>query len=363
MIVRSALIVMFAGTLAVTAGVRYALTACIGLAIGFTLERFGFGFAGPWRRLIRERQGQGVLAQCVAIGLTAIVIQPLIASSSSLLGAIAPISITMVLGAVLFGFAMQLVLGCGSGTLVNAGSGNLIALVALPAFCIGSFLGTLILPAAMASTPHIAISLPETLGVIPSVGLTVIGLGGLAWWATRHQDNARWNRPLLIAALCVAGLASLHVLVAGQPWGVVYGLGLWAAKIAQGFGWDPSAAGFWVHPINAQALSSSVLTDTTSLTDFGLILGAALAAWKGAGQTPLRPSVHWWFYGAIVLAGLALGLSSRLAFGCNVGALFSGIASGSVHGWVWLVAAFVGSIGGVRARDWLWQRATRQEAA
>lgn len=363
MIVRIGLIAMCAAALAVTAGVRYALTACLGIAIGFTLERFGFGFAGPWRRLIRERQGQGVLAQCVAIGLTAIVIQPLIASSSSLLGAIAPISLTMILGAFVFGFAMQLILGCGSGTLVNAGSGNLIALVALPAFCVGSFLGTLILPAAMASTPHVAISLPETLGVPQSLLVTLLGLVALAWWATRGQRGDRWNRPLLIAALCIAALASLHVLIAGQPWGVVYGLGLWAAKMAMGLGWEPSAAAFWVHPINAQALSNSVLTDTTSLTDFGLIFGAALAAWKGAGKTPLTPMVRWWLYGAIVLAGLALGVSSRLAFGCNVGALFSGIASGSVHGWVWLVAAFVGSVGGVRVRDWLWQRATQTEAA
>ena len=115
MILRVGLIVILLGALAIMAGVRYALTALVGLGIGFILERFGFGFAGPWRRLIRERQGQGVLAQCVAIGLTAIIIQPLIAQSSSLIGAIAPVSVTMILGALIFGFAMQLILGCGSG--------------------------------------------------------------------------------------------------------------------------------------------------------------------------------------------------------------------------------------------------------
>ena len=362
MILRVGLIVILLGALAIMAGVRYALTVLVGLGIGFILERFGFGFAGPWRRLIRERQGQGVLAQCVAIGLTAIIIQPLIAQSSSLIGAIAPVSVTMILGALIFGFAMQLILGCGSGTLVNAGSGNLIALVALPAFCVGSFLGTLILPLAIINTTHITVSLPETFGVAPSLVITVVGLIGLAAWATRGQGTARWNKQLLIAAVCVAVLASLHVVIAGQPWGVVYGLGLWAAKFATGLGWDPSTADFWIHPINAQALSQSVLTDTTSLTDFGLIAGAALAAWKGAEQTALRPSVQWWFYGAILAAGLALGISSRLAFGCNVGALFSGIASGSLHGWIWLIAAFIGSIGGVSARDWLWQRAVPKGA-
>ncbi len=41
---------------------------------------------------------------------------------------------------------------------------------------------------------------------------------------------------------------------------------------------------------------------------------------------------------------------ARLAFGCNIGALFSGIASGSLHGWLWFAAAFLGTIPGV----WLW---------
>jgi len=51
------------------------------------------------------------------------------------------------------------------------------------------------------------------------------------------------------------------------------------------------------------------------------------------------------------VAGLLLGYSSRLAFGCNVGAYFSGISTGSVHGWVWFAMAFVGSMLGVRVRE------------
>jgi uncharacterized membrane protein YedE/YeeE len=40
----------------------------------------------------------------------------------------------------------------------------------------------------------------------------------------------------------------------------------------------------------------------------------------------------------------------RLAYGCNIGAYFSGIESGSLHGWCWAIAAFVGSIIGTRLR-------------
>ena len=50
----------------------------------------------------------------------------------------------------------------------------------------------------------------------------------------------------------------------------------------------------------------------------------------------------------VVFAGFLLGYSSRLAFGCNAGALVSGISTGSLHGWIWVVMAFLGSLIGVR---------------
>ena len=359
MVIRTLLITGLLLTLAVSAGVRFSLLLALGLLIGFSLERFGFGFAGPWRRLIRERNAQGFVAQLVAIGLTAVAIQPIIAfAPGTLIGAIAPVSLTMVAAAFVFGLSMQMILGCGSGTLVNAGSGNAIALTALPLFCIGSFLGTLLVPFAIEATPHIPISLTESFGVGGGVTVTLFGLVGVGFLASWYSAGSLWNKKLLIAGVILSALAILHVLVAGQPWGVVYGLGLWVAKAAQGLGWDAASAQFWIHPINAQALQSSILTDTTSLTSLGLIGGAALAAWRDSSDQPFKQSIAAWYFAVAALFGLLLGISSRLAFGCNVGALFSGIASGSLHGWLWLIAGFAGSIVGVKWRDQLWRRAS-----
>ena len=39
-----------------------------------------------------------------------------------------------------------------------------------------------------------------------------------------------------------------------------------------------------------------------------------------------------------------------VAFGCNVGAMFSGISTGSLHGWIWLPMAFMGTLVGLRVR-------------
>jgi len=53
---------------------------------------------------------------------------------------------------------------------------------------------------------------------------------------------------------------------------------------------------------------------------------------------------------AAIIGGLLMGYGARLSFGCNIGALFSGIATGSLHGWLWFAAAFAGSYAGVWAR-------------
>jgi uncharacterized membrane protein YedE/YeeE len=45
-----------------------------------------------------------------------------------------------------------------------------------------------------------------------------------------------------------------------------------------------------------------------------------------------------------------MGYGARLAFGCNIGAMFSGIASASLHGWIWFAAAWVGSLIAIRLR-------------
>jgi uncharacterized membrane protein YedE/YeeE len=53
---------------------------------------------------------------------------------------------------------------------------------------------------------------------------------------------------------------------------------------------------------------------------------------------------------AAVIGGVLLGYGARLASGCNIGAYFSGVASASLHGYVWFVAALAGTVAGTRLR-------------
>lgn len=337
---------------AALAGARYGLLLLIGLCFGMVLEGLRFGFAGPWRAMILRREPEGLLAQLLAIALVSVVAFPLLsAHSGELIGAHAPVGLAMLGGAFVFGAAMQVVLGCGSGTLVNAGSGNPVGLLALPFFAIGSFAGAghLMWWTDLGTAPLVV--LEGTSGLAFTLaGLALVAVLALA---LAKPGTRRLPRRLLLAAVLVAALALANLVVAGQPWGVVYGLGLWVAKGASLMGADLSASPFWGTPGNAERLAQSILTDVTSLTNIGLLAGAFLiAAWRGGFAQPLPklPARAWI---ATIIAGFLLGYASRLAFGCNVGAFFSGISSGSLHGWAWFAAAFAGSILGVRLRPML----------
>lgn len=102
--------------------------------------------------------------------------------------------------------------------------------------------------------------------------------------------------------------------------------------------------------MGAKALQQSVFADVISVMNFGVVLGAALAATL-AGRLALKKPQSKLAIVAAVIGGLMMGYGARLAFGCNVGAYFGGIASTSLHGWLWIVFALLGTGIGIKARS------------
>lgn len=351
---------------------RQAVLFLIGGALGVTLYHAAFGFTGGWRRLVVERRGRAMRAQMLMIGLTALAFMPLLSAGTvlgqPLVGALAPVGTSVLVGAALFGLGMQLGGGCGSGTLFTVGGGSSRMLVTLAFFVVGSVLGSWHLPWWLARPALPPISLGDSLGVPGGLAATLAGLAAVAaltvWIERRHhgsletpapaprQGIARLLRgpwPLLGGALGLAALNLATLLVAGHPWSVTFAFGLWGAKAAQAVGVPVESWDFWQWPGPAAALSDSALADATSVMNFGILIGAALAA-ALAGRFAPKAALPWKSLAAAVIGGLLMGYGARLAFGCNIGALFSGIASGSLHGWLWFAAAFAGSLIGIRLR-------------
>jgi hypothetical protein len=83
--------------------------------------------------------------------------------------------------------------------------------------------------------------------------------------------------------------------------------------------------------------------------NIGIVLGALIAAGL-AGRYAPRFRIPLRALAAAIIGGLLMGYGARIAFGCNIGAFFSGIASTSLHGWLWIAAALPGTWIGIKLR-------------
>jgi uncharacterized membrane protein YedE/YeeE len=308
--------------------------------------------------LVEDKDPAGVFGQLLLLALAAAMAMPLLGHFPELTAALGPPSISLLVGAFVFGLCMQIADGCGSGTLYKAGMGIPMNTAILPLFAIGSFVGSLHLDWWLDLGRTAPVGLVTVWGWEKALLATLAGLAALAigvgLYCKRSQLKAGLApKPLLVrkwvlGAVLLALLATVNLVVAGQPWGVVYGFGLWAAKIANATGTVDLASNWvWSQPGNAARLSETVLLDVTSITNIGILAGAL---WVSAGKPAAAKPLTGRQWAVALVAGLVLGYSSRLAFGCNVGAMFSGISTGSIHGWIWVPLAFAGTIFGLRIR-------------
>jgi uncharacterized membrane protein YedE/YeeE len=372
MLVALAAIVVTGLYLATAFNARLAVLFVVGLGAGVVLYHAAFGFTSAFRVFISDRKGAGLRAQMLMLALTCAVFFPLLSAGSlfgqPMRGNVSPAGTAVVVGAFLFGIGMQLGGGCASGTLFSVGGGNLRMVVTLLMFIVGSLIGTAHVPWWTAQPSFAAMSMVTTFGVVSALLINALIFGGI--WAftvalerrrhgrvesvrtpPRPSDNPWLRGPWPLAAGAI-GLAIVNIAtltIAGRPWGVTGAFALWGAKAADAVGIPVATWPYWSTPAQAAALNAPVLADVTTVMDIGIILGALVAAmlasrfapsWKASGRS----------LAAAVIGGLLLGYGARLAYGCNIGAYFSAVASGSPHGWLWLVAAFAGNAIGVKLR-------------
>jgi uncharacterized protein len=377
-IIAVALVALIGGALFLYSRVSWqqALLYVLGAFGGFVLYQARFGFTTAWRKFILYREGEGIRAQMIMMLVASIFFMPLLLKGSifghPVAGNVHDVGISVIVGAFIFGIGMQLGDGCASGTLYHIGGGDVNGIVTLIGFIAGSVIATTHFDFWM-NTPHFApISLIHQLGAVGGFLLQLVLLAFVYYVVTviekrRHgklisakiENKNGWKAiykgpwSLLVGALLLAVMNALVLMINGKPWGITSAFALWGAKFVQLFGVDPTEWAYWQDPAKLKALKSPLYQDTTTVMDISLMFGALLAAaFAGRYAKPIqwkRPTRM--TIGALI-GGLMMGYGTRLAFGCNIGAYFSGIASFSVHGWIWFVFAFLGSIIGVKLRPY-----------
>lgn len=339
----------------------------VGAMAGVALYHASFGFTSAWRIMLTEGRSAGFRAQLLMIGLSILVFFPLLAIGDvfgrPVSGFVNPVGIALCVGGFLFGIGMQIGGGCGSGTLYTAGGGSARMLVTLAAFIAGSVIATAD-PLRWSAWPSLgAYSLLDLVGAPAALAISLAMIGALYLTASQLEAR-RWGLaqplflrtsgsfwrgpwPLVGGALALALVNIATLVIAGRPWGITSAFALWGAKVLNYAGVDVASWEYWS---GDASLSASVFADVTSVMNFGLMLGALLAAGL-AGRFSPSARLPGRALASAIVGGLLLGIGARLSTGCNIGAFFSGAASGSLHSLVWLTFAVPGNAAGIWVRN------------
>lgn len=254
---RPGLMLAVAGTVAVVAAIRglpdpallplFAVT----LALGASFVLLDFGFSGGFRVFLTEGDGRGLGAGFIVPAVAALVVLPVGALSENYGRFVMPVGPSLVVGAAVFGVGMMLANGCGSGALSAAGQGSRRMWVALPFFCLGGVVGSLMVPTAM-RWPGVSVDLAAMFGPWGGLVMTEALLMVLALFVLR---GAVPSAAALRAGAVIGVLAVAVFLVSGDPWGITMGLTLWGAQAIEQV--VPVLAGteFWSDPGMARILN------------------------------------------------------------------------------------------------------------
>ena len=339
-------------------GYRHLLLFFTSILMGAVFYLSFFGFTGGWKNFILHKKTLGLRAQILLLSVSTLLIFPLINLESPFFnfshgGSFAPIGFSLIIGSFMFGGAMQLAGGCASGTLFSAGGGNIKMLIVLVFFIIGSTIGTFYFD-YWSVWPALTIVKFEKIYYL--ICVLLLGLFFCRFLFNLDKSQIRifdlrdikssayqHKLPLWVAIVLISLLCSIILLLSGHPWSITFGFSLWGSKFVSLLGLDVINWSFWnSNDFTKSFINNSILFETTSLMNIGLISGALLSSLYLGNFFEISQISKKEIFKTII-AGLIMGIGARLAFGCNIGAMLGGIVSGSLHGWVWLIFAFLGS--------------------
>jgi len=267
----------------------------------------------------------------------------------------APVGVSLALGSFLFGIGMNIGSGCASGTLVGIGEGFIKSCETIWFFIAGATLGSIDpcykwwskLPKFKKST-----YVPSWANLIILVGLyfctfvidfiiikyknkhethSIIELRDVRGLLTQDPESiVPWHKKLLkqvLLGFCLALPIFLFYLTTGDMIGVMGTFAKIGAFICKWFGAKPSN---WEFFKTHGGLPASLMYDKIFLSDIYIILGAFLASTiaRNFGKSQKK---GWFEYFIGVFGGLLMGFGARMAGGCNIGAMLSGITSNSIN--------------------------------
>lgn len=371
----------------------------MGLGLGYALTRSFFGFAGSVNRSYRAGSTKLMRTLMILFVGTAVV------SICFFIGQdpteydlwVNPINLGLILGGILFGFGMAFSSCCASGVLTDMVTGLPRAFITLIFFGMGVYVGFPVQGSAswvkdtVVSTETFknGVFLPDLFkwdgleGYLGAIIVTII-LACLAILVAKlyeekrkskntyycvdtevlqeekHEEKgefklfsqATYNKlfvkpwTLATGAIVIGGIFILLMGVTKAGWGASTPYGFWFGRALVACGISPeNVAAFAGKPV--EMFTAPFFSNQINVQNIGIILGTLVAlllagSFKATFKAGLNISLK---EGLIYsVGGFLMGFGTRLANGCNVGALYTPIANLSLSGWVFLVFLVLGGI-------------------
>lgn len=311
------------------------LGAMIGIPLGYVFQRTNLCFNSAYREVLVHKRtvllrliALAVLVQMIGLSL---IIQFNIGGVST---SIVPFYwLAIIIGGFTFGLSMVYAEGCSSTVWYRVGNGNLGALVTLIGFAIGEWtlrFGPLVAFREAIQAPQITLStgaqatLPNALQLNTWIVIMPLALI-LGLWLFRGKSGSYlggwdWRKGGLLL-----GIIGTIAWVIAWPTGWRYGVGV------------VGATGEFVEML----FQGPGVLNWGSFMLLALPVGAFIAAWRKKElllQIPNRPSSMRMFF-----AGLAMGFSATIAWGCNIGHGFTGVPTLALSSFTATIFTFFGA--------------------
>lgn len=374
------------------------LRLVFGLLLGYTLTRGFLGFAGSVNRAYKTGSTKLMQVLMVLFILTALFNSVLLLSSNGSVYNmwVNPINLGLLGGAMLFGFGMSFSGCCASGVMTNLLTDIPRGATTLFFFCFGVYLGYPLkatqswISDSVISTPQSnGVFLPDLFPFSPSINILsafvmTLSFAMVVIFFARKYEQKRKERgsysgvanesayknnknfltnkmspiaamnfykwlmlspwSMLTSAFFIAMIFAAMLITTNNGWGASGVFGLWFGKILIAIGISvEQVAEFSNKP--ASAFTQSILLHPISLQNIGIMFGALICTLL-MGKLQWQTSYSIKQVALFALGGLSMGLGTRLASGCNVGALYTPIANFSLSGWIFLICLIFGGVVG-----------------
>jgi uncharacterized membrane protein YedE/YeeE len=375
----------------------------IGIGLGYALTRGFAGFAGSVNRALNTGSTKLMRMLMFMFFISAVLTAGLLfGKDPTTFGLwIRPINFGVILGGIFFGFGMTFSVCCASGVLQDLVAGFPRAFITLIFFMMGVFLGFPVqrtaswvndswITSPIGEQFQKGVFLPDWfkfdgmegyLGALIFLGILCLIVVGLSYLYERNCKNCNtytgvpaeqkqdtydpidsknlklfsretyerlfekaWTMKQAFVVISLLFLALMGVT--GSGWGASTPYGIWFGKILMGFGMSSEAIAEYTK-MSASIFEMPFFQHPVSVQNFGIVLGSAIYLLTAGifvetftSDITFKPKQLVLF----ALGGISMGLGTRFANGCNVGALYTPIANFSLSGWLFLIAMTAGGV-------------------